>query len=588
MAERTPRWRRCAVLLAVALAVLTPAGCGAVPDSGVAGPGRELVEAAPEPLRVAALGPRPGAGPDEIVQGFLRAGGSTDDDQMVARSFLVGSAVRSWQPSRGVVVYPDDSSLTTTVRGTTSPVRVDVTTPVLATIDEQGRFAQARQGTTAHAVFTAVRTAGQWRVSVVDGAFGSWLPQFALDRTYSALPVSFVAAGTTTLVPDLRWLPGRRPSLATALVRQLLLGPPAHLGAAVVTGFPRGTTLAVDAVPTTGGVAQVDLSAQALTATPAMRQMLWAQLTATLRRLPSVAEVQLTVAGAPFRVPGVTNASVYGDTGFRDDVRVTGDPVALSANQLVEIDAVSGRLDARRATDLSPGVRLRSLAVGARGSLVVGVESTGRRLVRTQTGGRPTVLLTGSDLVDPVIDATGAVWSADLAQPGRLRVVVGTAVRDVAPRATTLAPDWLAGRVVQALDVARDGARVLVVSQGPDGDRRVDVAGVRRGTDGQPLGLAATPLEVARSLRRVVDAAWADRTQLVVLARGAGDTATRPYDVVVGGPATALAAAPNAVAVAAGDGIREVYLTTDRGTVLARSGTGWATVGVGRSVSVPE
>ena len=57
---------------------------------------------------------------------------------------------------------------------------------------------------------------------------------------------------------------------------------------------------------------------------------------------------------------------------------------------------------------------------------------------------------------------------------------------------------------------------------------------------------------------------------------------------MVGGPATALAAAPDAVAVAAGDGLRAVYLTTDRGTVLARSGTGWATVGVGRSVSVPE
>lgn len=587
MAERTSGSCRLRVLLALALAVLAPAGCGAIPDSGVAGPGRELVEAAPEPLRVAALGPRPGAGPDEIVQGFLRAGGSSDDDQMVARSFLVGSAVRSWQPSRGVVVYPDDVSLTTTVRGTTSPVRVDVTTPVLATIDEQGRFVQARQGTTAHAVFTAVRTDGRWRVSVVDGAFGSWLPQFALDRTYSPLPVSFVADGTTTLVPDLRWLPGPRPSLATALVRQLLLGPPAYLGAAVVTGFPRGTTLAVDAVPTTGGVAQVDLSAQALTATPAMRQMLWAQLTATLRRLPSVAEVQLTVGGAPFRVPGVTSASVYGDTGFRDDVRVTGEPVVLSGDRLVGIDAVSGKLNASRATDLSPGVRLRSLAVGAGGSLVVGVETSGRRLVRTQTGGRPTVLLTGSDLVDPVIDVTGAVWSADVAQPGRLRVVVGTAVRDVAPRASTLTPDWLAGRAVQAVDVSRDGARVLVVSRGPGGDRRVDVAGVRRGTGGQPLALAAS-LEVARSLRRVIDAAWADRTDLVVLARGAGDVATRPYDVVVGGPATALAAAPDAVAVAAGDGLRAVYLTTDRGTVLARSGTGWATVGVGRSVSVPE
>lgn len=577
--------RRLASLVA-ALALGLVAGCGAMPDSGPAGPGRELGESAPEPLRVVALGPRPGAGPQEIVAGFLRAGSASDDDQVVARSFLVGAAVRSWQPSRRVVVYPGDSSLQVTLRGTTSPVQVDVVAPVQATIDPTGRYALARPGTKAHAVFTVTRTEGAWRVSVVDEAFGSWLPQFGLDRTYSALPVSFVAAGSTTLVPDLRWLPGPRASLATALVRQLLLGPPAHLGAAVVTGFPVGTTLAVDAVPTTNGVAQVDLSAQALSATPARRQMMWAQLTATLRRLPSVADVQLTVGGARFEVPGVSSTSVYGDSAFREDVRVTGAPVVLSGARLLRVEAVSARLEAPGGADLPGAARLRSLSVGARGSLIVGVDGNGHRLVRLQASGPPTALLDGGSLIDPVVDAAGAVWTADLVRAGDLQVVAAPLGAQPAS-VTKLTPDWLAKRIVRSVDVSRDGAQVVVVSSGPGGGRRVDVAGVVRAADGRPLSLAA-PLEVARSLTRVTDAAWADRTDLVVLGIAARDKAPRPYDVVVGGPVTALAPVAGAVSVAAGDGLRALYVTTSAGQVLARSGTGWAAVGAGRSVSVPE
>ena len=574
--------------LAAALALAVVAGCGGVPDSGPAGPGREIGDSAPEPLRVAVLGPRPGAGPDEIVAGFLRAGAASDDDQVVARSFLTGAAVRAWQPRRGVVVYPDDSSLEVSVRGTRSPVRVVLTAPVTATIDDQGRYVQARPGTRAQAVFTVTRSEGAWRVSVVDADFGSWLPQFGLDRTYSARPVSFVAAGTTTLVPDLRWLPGPRPSRATALVRQLLLGPPGYLGSAVVTGFPPGTTLAVDAVPTTDGVASVDLSRQALTATPAMRQMMWAQLTATLRRLPSVADVQLTVAGAPFQVPGVTTTSVYADTAFRDDVRVTGTPVVLSRDRLVRVEP-AGRLTSPAGQGLPRAAGLRSVSVGSLGSLVVGVDVDGHRLVRLQTQGPATVLLTGSSLIDPVVDLNGAIWSADLGRPGQVRVVSSTAVQSAASpvAAVVLAAPWLTGRTVRSLDVSRDGARVVLVSADAEGVRRVDVAGVVRAADGAPLALAQ-PLEVARSLNEVTDAAWADLTDLAVLGRGAGDRTARPYDVVVGGPATALAPVAGAVTIAAGDGVRALYVTTSGGQVLARSGTGWAVVGAGRSVSVPQ
>ena len=560
------------------------AGCGGMPDSGPAGAGRQVGDSAVE-LLVAPLGPRPGASPAEIVGGFLRAGAGPADDHAVARSFLTAAAARSWRPSREVVVYADDSLLQVSVRGTRSPVRVDVRVPVQATIDAQGRYFEARPGASAHAIFTLTQTDGTWRVSVLDGGFGSWLPQYELDRTFSALPVSFVAAGTRTLVPDLRWFSGPRPGLATAVVRQLLLGPPTHLGKAVVTGFPAGTTLAVDAVPTTDGVAQVDLSAPALTASSAMREMMWAQLTSTLRRLPSVARLHLTVAGAPFEVPGVTSTSVYDDTSFRDDVRVTGAPVVLSGHRLARVDPAKGVL-ATGAGQLPAGQGLRSVSVGPGASVVVAVDDSGRRLLRLRLGEQRAVLLTGGDLIDPVVDANGAVWSGDQTQPGRLRVVPAD-VGSAPGRVRLIAPDWLARRLVRSVDISRDGSRAVVVSSDAGGGRRVDVAGVVRDARGQPVALAP-PLEVARSLTQVTDAAWADRTALVVLGRGAKDRAATPQEVVVGGASTALPQAKGALTVAAGDGLRAVYLTTAAGVVLGRSGLGWATVGPGRSVSVPE
>jgi hypothetical protein len=153
-----------------------------------------------------------------------------------------------------------------------------------------------------------------------------------------------------------------------------------------------------------------------------MRRMLWAQLITTLRRLPAVAEVDLTAAGASFDVPGVTSNSVYADTPYRDDVRVTGTPVVLTGDRLTAIDAVSGRL-ASESTRLPGSGRLNSVAVSAGGSLVVGAADSRRRLLRL----KPTeaVLATGTRLIDPAVDRSGVVWTADTARPGQLQVVPG-------------------------------------------------------------------------------------------------------------------------------------------------------------------
>jgi hypothetical protein len=579
--------------LVAGMAAASFSACAGLPDSGPAGPGRDVAEAPVEPLRVAPAGPRPGAAPKEIVGGFLNAGAGFDDDHVVARSFLDGAARTGWTPGQKVIVFPDDASLSLTVRGDTSPVQVEVRAPVSATIDAQGRFTQASPGSQAHAVFTLSHDSGQWRITVMDESFGLWLPQYELDRAFSPLRLYFVATGMKALVPDLRWVSGPRPALATALVRQLIAGPPDYLRGAVSSGIPVGTRLAVEAVPTTDGIAQVDLTGTALDASPEQRVALWAQLTATLRQLPSVSGVHITVNGAAFAIPGVSGAVAQDDQGYRDDVRVTGEPIVLSGERLLAVDVGTGTVDARGSGSssglpLAPGIR--SVSASPQATFAVGVSTPGTRLLRLRSDGTGLVLATGTALVDPTVDARGWTWTADGAVPGRLTVVApvpGADPTEVPPNARRiLAVPWLEGRTVRALDVSRDGARIAVVSTGRDGGTRLDVGGIVRDAGGQPARLAAN-LVVGRNLRRPSDVAWGDRTSLVVLAQDAKNVVT-PYELVVGGIAIALAPAPHVVGVAVGDGLRAVYLTTSTGTVLVRSGNGWRTVAQGRGVTVPQ
>ena len=579
--------------LVAGVAAVSLAACAGLPDSGPAGPGRDVAEAPVEPLRVAPAGPRPGAGPEEVVGGFLGAGAGFDDDHAVARSFLAGAARSSWTPGQRVIVFPDDASLTMAVRGDTSPVQVEVRAPVSATIDSQGRFVQASPGSKAHAVFTLSKDTGQWRISVMDESFGLWLPQYELDRAFSPLRLYFVATGMKALVPDLRWVPGPRPALATALVRQLLAGPPDYLRGAVSTGIPAGTRLAVEAVPTTDGIAQVDLTSTALNASPEQRVALWAQLTATLRQLPSVSGVHITVNGAAFAIPGVSGATAQDDQGYRDDVRVTGAPIVLSGERLLRVDVGTGTIDDRgsgSSSGLPPAPGVRSISASPQATFAVGVSTVGTRLLRLRSDGTALVLATGTALVDPTVDARGWTWTADLAVAGRITVVAPVPGADpaaISPGARrVIEVPWLMGRTVRALDVSRDGARIAIVSTARDGSVRLDVGGIVRDATGQPTRLA-TNLVVGRNLRRPTDVAWGDRTSLVVLAQDAKGVVT-PYEVVVGGTVTALAPAPQVLHVTVGDGLRAVYLTTSAGTVLVRSGDGWRTVGQGRGVTVPQ
>jgi hypothetical protein len=568
-------------------------GCAGLPDSGQSGPGRALVGFAREPLRVAPPTLPPGADPTAVVVGFLRAGTGFDGDHAVARTYLTSAAASGWSPARGAVIYPDDASLDIRVTGTGDRRRVVVAAPVWATISQDGELDLARPGSRAEHRFALVRDGTQWRIDGVDPGLGLWLARYGFDRSFAPVRILFRVTGTRALVPEIRWFGWTRVGLATAVVRAVLAGPSPYLATTATTGAPPGTNLAVDAVPTSGGVAKVDLSAAALQASPDQRSQLWAQLGSSLRQLPNVSDVEITVDGVPYNLNGAADPPAAGDLGFAEDVRVRGPALVLGAGRIWRIDAASDALvpgAGERFDDRPDASGLRAVAALGSPGVLVGVDRTGRTLLSQAAAAGRVVLGRAKDLIDPALDRSGWAWTADRAASGALLVAPAGAGAGVVsgqrPGLRALRPRWLAGRTVLALDVSREGSRMAVVSADAFGRVRLDVAGIARAPDDAPQGVGVART-TGRSLRDISDVSWADRTNLVVVA-GAGPGTKRIYQLEVGGLVTALPPVAGPVQVQAGDGLRDVYAVTARGRVVVHSGNGWRDLGRGSSITVPE
>ena len=361
----------------------------------------------------------------------------------------------------------------------------------------------------------------------------------------------------------------------TSLVRLLLDGPSPWLSVAVTTGFPAGTGLAIDAVPVVDGVATVDLTRQALRASEEQRRMLQAQLQATLDDIPEVTGLAITAGRAELTVPAAPQgpgAPLTTGPNLLRDPPVDPLPVLLADGELVRLEAGSlvpvGPIVPLAGTDPSyPALSYdgRTYAVLLQGR---------SRLARLRLGDpapEPEIVLEGVDLTPPSFDRHGWLWSAPAAGDGTVTAVAA----DGSPQ--DVAAPWLAGRSIASLRVSRDGARVAVVSSGPDGVR-VDVAAVERTSERVPLRLGE-PLPMAPAVRRASAVAWVDEARVLVLGRTAADATPVPYVAVVGGASTPTAATPGALSVAAGNGPRALYVGATGGVLLGRAGRGWVPVG---------
>ena len=97
-------------------------------------------------------------------------------------------------------------------------------------------------------------------------------------------------------------------------MKALLNGPSKWLKPAVSSAIPPNTSLSVDSVTITNGIAEVPLSDSVLALPDQQRSLLAAQIVYTLRQVGGVKGVLIKVNQQPYRVPG-SDPNEPGDLG---------------------------------------------------------------------------------------------------------------------------------------------------------------------------------------------------------------------------------------------------------------------------------
>lgn len=533
-----------------------------VPTSGPIQQGEQVSGSSVDQfIRVIARPPRPGMAAAEIVQGFLDASASFDGDHAVAREYLTDQASLRWDPGVGVVVYEGVPTLTE------SPPSVQFSAAQAGTISENGRFQVTAPGAEASATFRLVETDEGIRIDGLPN--GLLLSQTDVDRAFRSYALYFFDPEFQILVPDSRMIPVVGPGLATTLVRRLLEGPNDWLQPAVRTGFPDGVGLNIDAVLIDGGVARVDLDTAAQVADDAARQALSQQLVWTLRQLPDVQAVDITAAGQPFFVPGVTNPQPR-------DAWPQVDPSGLAPGASAY---VASSIGVRRITDdgTAPvdgqaGTRdplFSKIAISLDSSRIAGLDAERQLWSGSLTPNATLIPFSGADLPTSIaFDGPDNLWVVD--EDGEA-LLYSPSGRPFPIEVTGLAD----GDVLRAAVPSRDGTRAaLLVASGP----RTNVleARVVRASPTGRVGIELQePIRVESKLVEVLDVAWSSADSLAVLASESAG-AVQVYEVNIGrGSLSAQGAPENPVSVAAAPGLPTLAAGAD-GVVYDNTTGSWS------------
>ena len=550
------RW---ALLVALLLAV---SACSTVPSSS---PTVQITQAPSRPTEsvgIEPLPPEPGATPDEIVRGFIEAAASARAGHPVAREYLARDAAGDWSDETEISVLSPDFATVATETGT-----VTLTANLVGTVDDRGVFTVGGTGVFTRQ-FTLEQVDGEWRIT--DPPDGLIMLQPDFERLYVARDVFFLDPTRQRVVPDPRLLI-KGDAQPTALVQRLLDGPSAPLAAGVINPL-NGVELR-NVVTVDEGTAVVDLTALAGDPAPVLSEIC-AQIVWTLSPLRRTVEIRID--GEPVDIEGVPAQQTVEDW-------ATYDPDA------VPLDAVGHYLSGGAVHTVptgapSPGPAgtggygLSSAAVSAdprtgRLSILVGVrpDASGATLFAGPYDGDLAPVLTARSLTAPTFASTRS--EAWVVRDGTDVVRVPSSGAPQAVNAPTLAG---LGRA-DVLRLSPDGVRAALVVDGPGG-RGLYVGTVVRAQDGS---VELRDLRVvAPSLSQVVDVAWRDSGNLLVLAGNEGENRIDPYQVGVDGwglsdvPTSGLPSQPQSIAAAP----TRRPLVDAGGTIWQLNGGTWVTL----------
>ena len=283
--------RRGAIAGLVVLLGLALGGCVGIPMSGPVQAGG-LIDEDPElDFGFLPSGPQPGADQSAILSGFIRRLPARRTTTRSLASFSAMTFARNGPRTRSRRFAPGNGSQTRT-----SDTALNYTFSTSAYVDGAGRYWQDDPATTTLPFRFEQNEDGEWRISSVED--GTVLNIDGFSNIFNPRSLYYYDPTGHYLVPDLRWFPNTT-LIATREVAALLAGQSSYLGKGVTNSFfPTNTTLTA-AVVIDAGAATVDLSDEAVEATPPERAAMREQLKSTI----GVSDVTITVNGVAIDVP---------------------------------------------------------------------------------------------------------------------------------------------------------------------------------------------------------------------------------------------------------------------------------------------
>ncbi|GAA2108433.1 hypothetical protein GCM10009841_28870 [Microlunatus panaciterrae] len=524
MRTRGLRALLCAFLGLLCAALLS--GCISVPTSGtvkkVEGAGRT----ADKGFEIEGQPPRPGDQPKVIVDGFLQAMASYQAGYPVARQYLTKAAAESWRPEDGVAIYTGGPP---TVQGDSVVLQATLS----ASLGADKAYTQ-RSRPFSHD-FRVVKQGSEWRIS--NPPDGLILSQYKFNQFYRSYNLYFFDPQYRSLVPDPIFLPREVP-IESALVQALLRGPTDWLKPSVVSVIPPKTSLSVQSVSVTDGVAEVNLSDDIMPLTEDQRSLMAAQVIWTLRQVddsfgrPAISGVRFRVNGTPYPitkdqlpgdgpvpidaldrygpVPGNTSLALYGVT----DKHVVKVDESKDPPQLIP---VPGPLGQNR-------FRIDDLAVSGDGKSIA-VVTNNRTMLRSGPAGQdPVVRMQGaSDVLRPQFSRYDELWAIGRTN-GRQGLVVIKGDKSVPVDAKALA-----GSDIRAFKIAPDGVRIALIRQ--VGNRsELGLARITRADSLTVDGWRAIKLTGTGTagLSQLIDVSWVTPTTMMILGAGSPDVSVVP------------------------------------------------------------
>ena len=507
-------------------------------------------------------GPSTGATPEEIIAGFIAAGTAAQENYRVARSYLADEVREDWNPNASVLIRRGEP-LVSVVSNTVARYVV----PVIASVDELGRFATSVSVSSQTLDFRLVLEDNEWRISGL--ADGIVLTEAAFAEAFSSYRLYYFSAGYRELVPDVRWFASRG-EVSSKIVRALLEAPSFWLDqGATVSAFPEGTQLALTPIPVVDGVASVDLTTRVLTADEVTRSRMLAQLTASLAQVQGISSARISVNQNDLVISslGEEGPSLASGRDPRSVVLRDRRFGYVQGGSVSEIEGLSSAM-----ASLIP----QKIFYSAEYDRALATRTDG--LWSLEPGTEPVIIDPRAGLVRGIIDNCGFVWSSTRESSPEMAQII-TPQGDVVP----FPLDIGGSSELVSFELARDDTRLVVLVQTETGVR-VLLGAITRDDTCQPVFVGEF-VELGPVDGTAVDAAWIDDSRIVVAIKE--DTTGQGEVLVfdVSGQSSTLGRPFRPVTLVGGvGGISGLRLLAEDGLIYQPRGNGWQATGERASV----